>query len=77
MLILTHLLAFLAGALAILILARHVAARELALERQRPRPLSPRRLAIRRANADALPRHTDSDLSDRLVAELNAILDQE
>lgn len=73
MLILTHLAAFSLGAAVIIALARYVAARELA---QRPRPLARRRLAIRKANADQLPVIGD-DLSDRLVAELNAIVNQE
>lgn len=69
MLILTHLAAFLAGVVAIILLARYVDARERAA---RPRPLSRRRLAIRRANADALP-HRDDDWID----QVNAILAQE
>lgn len=69
MLILSHTLAFLLGFVAATALARYVAARYVA---RPPRPLSRRRLAIRRANADRLPAH-DVDW----VAQVNAILDQE
>lgn len=77
MLILTHLAAFLAGVVAIILLARYVDARERAARSHVG--LLRRRLAIRRPNADSLPAHSDDDddLSDRLVAELNAIVNQE
>ena len=71
MLILTHAFAFVAGVLSAIALI-HLAARRLAAH---PRPLSRRRLAIRRANADRLPAR--ADLSDRLVAELNAIVQEQ
>lgn len=65
---LTHLLAFLLGFIAAFIVARYAAPR---LKAQQPRPLSRRRLAIRRANADDLPRR-DPDW----IAQVNAIVQE-
>ena len=68
MLVLTHAAAFVLGFVSAIALI-HLAARRLAAH---PRPLSRRRLAIRRPNADRLPARVQPDW----ITEVNAIVQE-